>query len=1047
MVRPWILRLLAASLLMTALGCDTEVPPATDAGTDGDSDTVADSGVDSHVPDWAPTPPADPAPPAEPELPALPRLESWVCAEGWLSVPHETVTDGDGVPFSWCEPPTPPRLMWDHYETPLDDGEAPDERPVCRPATEGSYAVLGDGACRPLGDRCPTSVWPEIPPEVSGARVYVLAGSSGGVGSEALPFGTITEAVDVALDGDVVVIGAGIYSEMVTVDRDISLWGRCVQDTLVDGPSGEPSDETAAIVVSEGAAAALRNLRISGEHPGIVAYGSIEVNGVWVHQATGVGVYCISCEASITGLLVDSTLDHAPQGGKGLAVYADPLRGEASAHISSATFENNSDYSIMVAGDEAIATLEDVIVRNSRPSDESVDESVGGGIVVYQGGALTVKRTLVDLTRYVGMRVQDDGSRVEAEDMVISRTSIAPSWSVEAYAVITFDGADVLLRRCLFDDNEAFGLVDFGDTGSDLRPSMWLEDTVVRNTHSVNDGYVVGHGSGLVSASSDLSAARCLFENNEYSSLHLRQGTISTIEDLWVKDTRVSNESGRGLFAWSEWESSDIVLSRAVIEGSHASGLSLHGTPHPEGEVTQISAVMEDITVRDTRETALALSSGIWIQGNYDATIRRANVYDSRRIGVATVGPGRSTLEDITVTDTTHESENDVAGITFYNRSHVTLTRARVEGSDQYGVSISAERNSAVDAVMTDVTVRDTRPRASDQWGGFGVYVTAAVAAMNRIDVEGSHMFGILLNGSNIDARIEDVRVAGTIPNTFDDWSSLPVDGSAFNDLGVGLVVRDGAVATVERALFEENAGFGAASVEKGSHLTLVDVRAVRSEPDRSLHQTGAGLAVLLNGSAEVRRGHFEGNRLTGIWVEDGESLALDEVLVKGTLATESDARFGRGLHVEGGGDVSITNSQFIGNRDASVTFFGEETTATLDHVYVGDTLERDCVDLDGNDPNHCTAGRGYGLGAYDGAVVTVDDVEIANSAGAGLQLADGGTVVGENLRVHGCPVAVNLWSLPDEYDWESAVSELLLAGNEVDVDESEMSIPELLPE
>lgn len=44
----------------------------------------------------------------------------------------------------------------------------------------------------------------------------------------------------------------------------------------------------------------------------------------------------------------------------------------------------------------------------------------------------------------------------------------------------------------------------------------------------------------------------------------------------------------------------------------------------------------------------------------------------------------------------------------------------------------------------------------------------------------------------------------------------------------------------------------------------------------------------------------------------------------------------------------------------------------------------------------------GYGLGVYDGAVVTVDDVEIVD---------------------------------------------LLLDGNEVDVDESEMSIPEMLPE
>jgi hypothetical protein len=55
--------------------------------------------------------------------------------------------------------------------------------------------------------------------------------------------------------------------------------------------------------------------------------------------------------------------------------------------------------------------------------------------------------------------------------------------------------------------------------------------------------------------------------------------------------------------------------------------------------------------------------------------------------------------------------------------------------------------------------------------------------------------------------------------------------------------------------------------------------------------------------------------------------------------------------------------------------------------------------------------------------------------------------VTGENLRIHGCPVAINLQRLPDEYDWESAIIELVLEGNEVDVDESEMSIPEELPD
>jgi hypothetical protein len=227
--------------------------------------------------------------------------------------------------------------------------------------------------------------------------------------------------------------------------------------------------------------------------------------------------------------------------------------------------------------------------------------------------------------------------------------------------------------------------------------------------------------------------------------------------------------------------------------------------------------------------------------------------------------------------------------------------------------------------------------------------------------------------------------------------------------------------------------------------LTTIDVRSVRTDPEERRDRAGAGLAVAFGGAAEVLRGLFDENRLTGILAADAESLRLDEVLVRGTLATESDSRFGRGLHVEGG-SVSIANSQFIRNADVSVAMFGENTTATLDHVYVGDTLERACVELPEGDPNRCVAGRGYGLGAYDGASIAVEDVVVSESASVGVQVA-GGRIMGSGLSVRDCPVGLNLQSLPDGYDWESAVSGLVLEGNGMDLDESEMSVAEALPE
>jgi len=77
---------------------------------------------------------------------------------------------------------------------------------------------------------------------------------------------------------------------------------------------------------------------------------------------------------------------------------------------------------------------------------------------------------------------------------------------------------------------------------------------------------------------------------------------------------------------------------------------------------------------------------------------------------------------------------------------------------------------------------------------------------------------------------------------------------------------------------------------------------------------------------------------------------------------------------------------------------------------------------------------------------VTVEDVVVSASASVGVQVS-GGRVTGSGLRVRDCPVGVNLQSLPDDYDWESEVTGVVLGGCETGIAETEMSVAEALPE
>jgi hypothetical protein len=126
--------------------------------------------------------------------------------------------------------------------------------------------------------------------------LYVKAGSSGG-GSKEAPLGTISEAVKAAGKGAILAIGKGVYPEAVAVGagKEVTLWGACAREVVVQGPEGE---FPAATVLAQGSQAlkarlVMKNVTIKGDRPGVHfnrAEGKMEgvvVSGV---QEVGIGV-------------------------------------------------------------------------------------------------------------------------------------------------------------------------------------------------------------------------------------------------------------------------------------------------------------------------------------------------------------------------------------------------------------------------------------------------------------------------------------------------------------------------------------------------------------------------------------------------------------------------------------------------------------------------------------------------------------------------------------------------------------------------------------
>ncbi len=65
-----------------------------------------------------------------------------------------------------------------------------------------------------------------------------------------------------AREGSVIALARGVYDEPIDLEREVTIWGACVSETIVT--QEDPSNSRATIVV-EGSGTVVKNLTISGQ--------------------------------------------------------------------------------------------------------------------------------------------------------------------------------------------------------------------------------------------------------------------------------------------------------------------------------------------------------------------------------------------------------------------------------------------------------------------------------------------------------------------------------------------------------------------------------------------------------------------------------------------------------------------------------------------------------------------------------------------------------------------------------------------------------------
>jgi len=422
--------------------------------------------------------------------------------------------------------------------------------------------------------------------------------------------------------------------------------------------------------------------------------------------------------------------------------------------------------------------------------------------------------------------------------------------------VFVIQGAGSLtLSRAVLESNHLAGVLL--ETGA----SATLEDIAIRNTDfQIPDG---GGGDGiLVRNGATVSVARAVLENNAWSCGTASSGASLDVEDVVCRGAPGRASDGRGGGGLVGVGGASLTVRRAVVESFQNFGIGLAGN---SGE----SAIVEDVVVRDSRTPAPGeFVSGVGFDGGSSGTLSRVHVARVHGVAMFSFAPVDAT--DVTILDALEQDGTEGFGVFAGELSQVSLTRAAIRGSRQYGILV--QRGGDMDLV--DVLVADSEGRSLDGLAGAGLAVfTGATARAERM-LLANNRGGALVADEGSTADFTDLVVRDSRPE------------AASNDFGRGLTVQDGATVTLARGVLERSRDVGL-SVLTGASVIATDL-VVRDTTETDCGSEcaswagGVGIGVYRDASVEVTGIRIERADVCGVQLADGASVTLRDGDVSG---------------------------------------------------------------------------------------------------------------------------------------------------------------------
>lgn len=506
--------------------------------------------------------------------------------------------------------------------------------------------------------------------------------------------------------------------------------------------------------------------------------------------------------------------------------------------------------------------------------------------------------------------------------------------------------------------------------------------------------------------------------------------------------------------------SASVLLENVVLERAVGQGLSAQ-----RGAKIALASVV----VRDTQPSAdgtfgaaVGADSGGQISG------QRIVIDGAFRFGVFALEAATSiALQDLVVTRVRGQVSDRGFGYGFrVEAATLRLERAVIE--DVQGNGVFCGLGATCDLIDTSVT--GVIPSGADPTICAGVRIASARLRANRLVVQDTPGWGVLVGGTEADvaltdtlvqripaleggatglATLEGAKVVGTRLAIQDiDGPGVSVAGmSAFDatDLTVskayrsgqpsfGMSVIESSSAVLERAKFDQTNGPGVIVGGTGVRFSAKDLQ-VSNQVNEAVDQ-GGGVVALAGASVAMTRTRISGVSSTGLYAAQmdtfvtAEDLTIEEMRLSGSRPGAFGVFVGDNATLLGS-RVRVASAQLIG-------VFVAGGVVTLDAVTVKDTGLPACTDT-----RICNGERNAGLLATKGGKVTLQSFMLLNNGGFGVLLDQGEADLSDGL-ISGHTIGANV--IDPNFDVSRLSLRVAYRNNGRKLDAAKVPVPSVPP-